>query len=69
MAQLEDKARPKPWPEVEKTLLSELGLACSTALVGPKGSGALFSEFAQEATAAASLAQVWEQRRGRCEKL
>jgi hypothetical protein len=61
LAQLEDKARPMPYSSIQRVLLSQLGLRKGKAkgqLIGAAGSGAVFSEFEEEATAAASLAQV-----------
>ena len=54
LAQLEDRARPRPYSEIRHVLESELG----TDRVDK-----VFSEFDEQATAAASLAQVWSMMR------
>ena len=48
LSQLEDKAQPRPYHQIRKVLISELGLAAES----------LFSDFEETATAAASIAQV-----------
>lgn len=58
LAQLEDKARPQPFGSIARRLLRELRCSATRPLVGVAGSGAVFLEFEEEATAAASLAQV-----------
>lgn len=58
LSQLEDKATPRPFRVIRQVLSSELGLRGATPMVGDPASGALFREFEEEATAAASLAQV-----------
>ena len=50
LTQLEDRARPHPYAEIRKVLEAELG--------GAENVDALFEEFEETATAAASLAQV-----------
>ena len=47
---MEDRARPHPYAEIRKVLEAELG--------GAENVDALFEEFEETATAAASLAQV-----------